>query len=86
MFPKPHETKDEHWDSSGHLKHAFAAILRAEAAGRSLDPNPGGFLGRRTEIPPYDAQSGERFVRTITSGQNGLQDRTDRSVFVPGDA
>ncbi|HMJ14994.1 MAG TPA: hypothetical protein VK524_26455 [Polyangiaceae bacterium] len=69
-----------HWDASGHLRRKFDATRQEHAEERAIDPNPLGFLLDARAAGSSGLQSGEQFLESATSAENGAQDAADQLV------
>ena len=67
----------DHRDGAGHLNPAYAASLYERASLRAENSIGRAFVSRPWSADSAAEGSGEEFVRTVTSGEDGGEDELD---------
>jgi hypothetical protein len=67
----------DHRDGAGHLNPAYAASLYARASRRARATVERAFVLGTWSADPTAEESAEEFVLTVTSGEDGGEDRLD---------
>ena len=70
----------DHRDGSGHLNPAYEVALRARVLHALPRNGERAFLRRASSADPRAEQSGEEFVRSITSGEEGGAPELDETT------